>query len=708
MGGNVEDSKDALSGIMIKAQEKLPGQAAKIRNLKGWLGRLAHNFCIDIYRVRKRGETNVNYLKKVVTDSLDLPGTEEASDRYLKSDEASKLVKFLILDLSTLLREPLVLRFYQNLPYIQIADRLNISTACARKRVQRARAILKGRLNDDPGDLSLPVDEHAPAPDVPAASGSALEAYQSEMDPATALTVRCVKVSLRSGLELDLFVPTDQKTKRARERVGTLERYVARHPMGWRKRLQLANLFHATGQWERAEREYRRVAEKSPRLLSVWLRLGEIYTLTGSEGEAEKTYDAALALARNPATRHYISGMMDLCRRRCDAAAGRFERAIREEPTALLPRRALGLAHLDSENPVGALHAFGKTLDHNAGDVVALSSSHEALVALERSREAEQCLKRILEVDPENVFALKRLADSRSGAGLVSGSEGRGTRLLIKTMARKMPESVLVADSTACYRAARGERMETIAEMRRFVERHPKNPHGWSSYAKWLFRKGDVEQASGAIVRALTLYKGDPDIYKEACRILAYAGRSDELRKTADEMLARFPARWSVWTAYGLALARSLNDPERACEVSSQGPRLQPCLPQPWFQYGLVLKLLGETVKAIAALEEGLKWATVDGSPYSRTLAAIWLSDCCLSLGQEKKAYTLSIGAKAAARDLIKLNPACGYYLQGRLSQASGDVAGAIDAYSNALRHHLWYPASSKAGRALSLLRRGA
>jgi tetratricopeptide (TPR) repeat protein len=315
---------------------------------------------------------------------------------------------------------------------------------------------------------------------------------------------------------------------------------------------------------------------------------------------------------------------------------------------------------------------------------------------------------RILEVDPENLFALKRLADCRSRAGLVSGGEARGTRSLIRKMARKSPESIFVADSMAFYRAARGERRESIAQLRRFVERHPKNPHGWSSYAKWLYRNGAVESAADAIVKALTLYKGDPVIYKEACRILARASRPGELRKTADEMLARFPARWSVWTVYGLALAQSSNESGRAFEVSARGPGLRPRLPQPWFQHGHVLRLLGEHVKAIAAIEEGMKWIADDSSLYSRTIAAIWLSDCYLRAGQGEKARACSIEARDRLSDLIDLNPACGYYLYGRLSQLSGNEAEAIDAYSKALGHHLWYPAGREAGLALSSLRRGS
>ena len=63
MGGNRFQAQDALSEIMLKAWEKLPKFSAKITNLKGWLTKFAHNFCIDRHRENNSGAIGVENLE---------------------------------------------------------------------------------------------------------------------------------------------------------------------------------------------------------------------------------------------------------------------------------------------------------------------------------------------------------------------------------------------------------------------------------------------------------------------------------------------------------------------------------------------------------------------------------------------------------------------------------------------------------------------
>lgn len=49
MNGNRTEAEDALSRAKLKAWEKMQKLAKKIVNLKAWLTRLTHNFCIDIH-----------------------------------------------------------------------------------------------------------------------------------------------------------------------------------------------------------------------------------------------------------------------------------------------------------------------------------------------------------------------------------------------------------------------------------------------------------------------------------------------------------------------------------------------------------------------------------------------------------------------------------------------------------------------------------
>jgi len=51
MGGTEDDVHD----VMLKLVVKLPVYAAKISNLRAWMGKVAQNFCIDKYRAVRHG-----------------------------------------------------------------------------------------------------------------------------------------------------------------------------------------------------------------------------------------------------------------------------------------------------------------------------------------------------------------------------------------------------------------------------------------------------------------------------------------------------------------------------------------------------------------------------------------------------------------------------------------------------------------------------
>jgi len=142
--------------------------------------------------------------------------------------------------------------------------------------------------------------------------------------------------------------------------------------------------------------------------------------------------------------------------------------------------------------------------------------------------------------------------------------------------------------------------------LQEFTEQHPNCPRGWYHHARWLFWTGDSQTAADAIMKAYALYQNDADIYGAACEILPAAGKLTELQPLLEEMLRRFPERWSVWATAGLVLVEWFKDGERACVVASQGPQLQPHLTDAWFQHGRVLALAGRHREAITALEEGL------------------------------------------------------------------------------------------------------
>ena len=148
MGGVQEDAEDALSRAMLRALEKLPGNARKIGNFKAWLSKLTLNLCVDIHRERRR------QLRRLEIDENSLPNASnrmptgiDSPEEGLINREVFAYVCSAVDDLPRRLREPFVLRFFQEMDYREIAERLILSTDNVRKRIQQARDILREELN---------------------------------------------------------------------------------------------------------------------------------------------------------------------------------------------------------------------------------------------------------------------------------------------------------------------------------------------------------------------------------------------------------------------------------------------------------------------------------------------------------------------------------------------------------------------------------
>ncbi len=147
MGGKHEDAEDALSISMLKALDKFPAYARKITNPRGWLTRLTYNVCIDIHRERRRRtKSNEN-----IEDLLRCEGVppywvhRSPEEGILHSELYAQLCRA-VADLPAQLREPFVLRFFQETSYPEIADCLSLSIENVRKRIQKARAIIREKL----------------------------------------------------------------------------------------------------------------------------------------------------------------------------------------------------------------------------------------------------------------------------------------------------------------------------------------------------------------------------------------------------------------------------------------------------------------------------------------------------------------------------------------------------------------------------------
>ena len=574
-------------------------------------------------------------------------------------------------------------------------------------------------------------------------------------------TLRVVSIAQSSGVELNAYLVLDSKPARIDQKLKTLSEYVQQYPSGWKKRLELANLLYAMGRIEQAVEEYRQVIDRQQPSIGVRLQLGKLLQLMGREVEAVAVYESALANARNQATRQHISGSIALCRGDTQAAILAFESAASLEPDNAAHWLALGQVQMGRGDGVAAKRSFDRVLSLNPDDVVALIDSYDASQAVGNVRQAQRRLSKVLEVAPSDFGVLKRLADTRCRMRLVSGEEGNQTKQIIRSLLQQAPDAADARELLAYYHVFRGESANGVGVLERFTEEHPNHPRGWYSYGRCLFHTGEYQRAAEAMLKAYRLYPQDCEIYRALCEILPLTsppvpldppqppltrgeleeaksspsrgeleeakpsnctggtplevplfkgdfGRSNRevtLASIVEEMLDRFPDRWSVWATAGRVLVESFQEIERGCSVSVRGTQLQPQLPDAWFGHGRVLALAGKHRDAVEALAQGWQLLPEEGGYLQSVSAAVWLGESYRGLGDEVASRKWLEKACQFAQELMEFDPAMAGYWQGRALLGLGDGREAVEAYRSALSRRLLYPFRGEVEEAVKRLK---
>lgn len=141
------DTDDAVSRSMMIAREKLPEYAREIVDVKAWLTRLTSNVCLDIKKERCRGTRRAdpldeNVLNRREATLCDPPTPEDTCFAAQVRQHIGEAFAHLPPGLGAAAQ----LRFLQEASYTTIAERLSITETAARKRVQKARVVLRREL----------------------------------------------------------------------------------------------------------------------------------------------------------------------------------------------------------------------------------------------------------------------------------------------------------------------------------------------------------------------------------------------------------------------------------------------------------------------------------------------------------------------------------------------------------------------------------
>jgi RNA polymerase sigma factor (sigma-70 family) len=438
MHGNVDEAEDALSTAMLKARDKMLLNCDKIENFKGWALRLTENVCFDLLRKHRR-----LVLYDEIPDSLGDNNMDdgfllmENREKYRFQEAALQEVFRMANRLPRRLREPFLLRFFLSNPYCCIADRLCISEENVRKRIQEARSVLKRQYGAKlSGLLSSSFIERDMDPESTLVTSirrkvrEVLGAVEPEVDiPVT--TAWIVEALPGIGREKEVLFCLPLREGRLENRAAALMQYVARHPGGWKKNFELAQICVVAGLWDKAERELRHVLKKHPRTFAGWVILGVMLAESGRRDEAADLFEKAELLAKRASSKEFFTGMAALSRRCGGKALASFEKASHLESANMSFRQAMGICLFKSERYSEALDCFSRILAEKPQDVLSLAYCCEISFALNRLENAKEYIDTILKGNPHDLFALKRREKLEKRKG---GSKGESPHELRRLM----------------------------------------------------------------------------------------------------------------------------------------------------------------------------------------------------------------------------------------------------------------------------------
>lgn len=142
---------DALGRVSLAAQCSFTRCGTEVENPRAWLLTIARNVCFDIYRERGRAAVQC-----VDDDALELLACRQAmrldygnpERRYLVREEMGRM-RYALQSLAPELRDSLRCIVEGESDYEALAGRIGITPEALRKRMQRARWLLRKRLIEE-------------------------------------------------------------------------------------------------------------------------------------------------------------------------------------------------------------------------------------------------------------------------------------------------------------------------------------------------------------------------------------------------------------------------------------------------------------------------------------------------------------------------------------------------------------------------------
>jgi RNA polymerase sigma-70 factor (ECF subfamily) len=144
--GSQEEAQDAAQEAFLKAYRGLPRFKQEAR-FSSWLYQIALNLCRDRLR-RRKGRTMVS-LEVLEEVGPVIPGGGPAALDLVQQQDLARTVRRAIGELSEEQREVVILKEYQGLTFLEIAQALDLPVSTVKTRLYRGLGQLRLHLEDE-------------------------------------------------------------------------------------------------------------------------------------------------------------------------------------------------------------------------------------------------------------------------------------------------------------------------------------------------------------------------------------------------------------------------------------------------------------------------------------------------------------------------------------------------------------------------------
>jgi tetratricopeptide (TPR) repeat protein len=366
------------------------------------------------------------------------------------------------------------------------------------------------------------------------------------------------------------------------------------------------------------------------------MMLGRLHERLGDLDKAQAAYNAAKAAATGPARADILAAVADFTLRKGTAkdALAAANEALAAAPSAkALAAQARALVR--NEDGPGALAAADKAVAAGATVPTAHIARGEALIALGRFADAEQSLKKAVELDPKSALAHSRLSRAQvSQQGRVVDAVASARKAT--ELDDKFGEGFAIL-GVALLAENPKNWSDAIAQAQQGAFLDPGNPLVQTAVGKIFEANGQFEQAAGAYRRALQtdagfaparlaliqteLNRGNRDAaFAEAKKAAADMPTSPEIQLLIGEMALRnndaagaipalekatkgLPGNADGWALLGRSY-HFLRRYDEAAEAYKKAVQLSPINIGYATTLGLVLGQAGEPEEGLAVLQK--------------------------------------------------------------------------------------------------------